>query len=151
VKYSGAYGIVLALHLLTVAFVVGPAAIAASTSGRLAKQGRVDALRDASDSTRKYTLATLATVLLGMGLVGLGDVGDQWSYFQPWISVSLALAVVAVGLVMAVVVPGQAAAADALAEERDPGSALKRISVGAGLASLSWAVIIVLMVLKPGA
>jgi hypothetical protein len=150
-KYSGAYGIVLALHLLTVAFVVGPAAFAASASGRLAKQGRVDALRDAGDSTRKYTIATLATVLLGMGLVGLGDVGDQWSYGQPWISASFVLAILAIGLVLVLVVPAQQAAADALAEERDAGSALKRLSIGAGLASLCWAIVIVLMVLKPGA
>lgn len=150
-KYTGAYAVVLALHLLTVAFVVGPAAVAASTSGRLAKAGRVDALRDASRTTRTYTLATLLTVLLGAAMVGLGELGDQWSYGQLWISASLVLSVVAVALIMAVVVPAQVAAADALDAGTDPGGALGRISAGAGLASLAWAVVIVLMVVKPGA
>ncbi len=150
-KYSGAYAVILALHLLTVAFVVGPAAVAASASGRLAKAGRVDALRDASRTTRTYTLATLATVLLGAALVGQGNVGDQWSYGQLWISASLVLSIVAVALIMVVVVPAQLAAADALDAGTDPGGALGRISAGAGLASLAWAVVIVLMVVKPGA
>ena len=150
-EYSGAYAVILALHLLTVAFVVGPAAVAASASGRLAKAGRVDALRDASRTTRIYTLATLATVLLGAALVGQGSVGDQWSYEQPWIVASLVLSIVAVAVVMVVVVPAQAEAADALDAGRDPGGELGRISAGAGLASLAWAVVIVLMVVKPGA
>lgn len=149
--YSGGYAVVLSLHLLTVAFLVGPAALAAVTSPRFVRSGRVEALRDASRTTRGCTLATVATVVLGTAMVGLGDVGGQWSMGQAWISASYALWLVAVALTLALVVPAQAAAADALEAGQDAGSHAGRIAAGAGLASLAWIAIIALMVFKPGA
>lgn len=149
--YSGSYGVVLALHLLTVAFVVGPAAIAAVTSARHARAGRAEALRDSSRTTRLYTLATVLTVVLGSALVGLGDVGGQWDMGQPWISASYVLWLGAVALTLALVVPAQRRAADALDAGEDVGSYAGRIAAGAGLAMLAWGAIIVLMVVKPGA
>ena len=80
-KYSGAYAIVLVLHLITVAFVIGP---------------------------------------------------------------------IAVALLLAVVVPAQQAAGEAVAEGRDGGAHAGRISAGGGVAALAFTAIIVLMVLKPG-
>lgn len=148
--YSGSYALVLALHLLTVAFVVGPAAVAATLSGRHARAGRADALRDALRTTRLYTLATLATVVLGSALVGLGDTGDSWSFGQTWISASYVLWLVGTVLLLAVVVPAQAKAVEAI-EGGGSGAALAgRIAAGAGLASLAWAAVVVLMVYKPG-
>lgn len=149
--YSGGYAVVLALHLLTVVFLVGPAAVAAVTSARHVRAGRAEALRDASRTTRLYTLATVVTVVLGSAMVGLGDIGDQWSMGDPWISASYALWLVAVALTLALVVPAQAQAADALDAGQDAGAHAGRIAAGAGLATLAWAVIIVLMVFKPGA
>lgn len=149
--YSGGYAVVLALHLLTVAFLVGPAAVAAVGSSRHVRAGRAEALRDASRTTRVYTLATVLTVVLGSALVGLGDVGSQWSMGQPWISASYALWLVAVALTLALVVPAQARAAEALEAGQDAGAYAGRIAAGAGLAMLAWAAIVVLMVVKPGA
>ena len=149
--YSGGYAVVLALHLLTVAFLVGPAAVAAVTSARHVRAGRADALRDASRTTRLYTLATVATVVLGSAMVGLGDVGDQWSMGDPWISASYVLWLVAVALTLALVVPAQAKAADALEAGQDAGAWAGRIAAGAGLAMLAWTAVVVLMVFKPGA
>ena len=149
--YSGGYAVVLALHLLTVVFLVGPSAVAAVTSARHVRAGRAEALRDASRTTRLYTLATVVTVVLGSAMVGLGDIGDQWSMGDPWISASYALWLVAVALTLALVVPAQAQAADALDAGQDAGAHAGRIAAGAGLATLAWAVIIVLMVFKPGA
>lgn len=148
--YSGGYAVVLSLHLLTVAFLVGPAALAAMASPRLVRAGRADALRDASRTTRGCTLATVATVVLGSALVGLGDIGGQWSMGQAWVSASYALWLVAVALTLALVVPAQAAAADALDAGQDAGGHASRIATGAGLATLAWSAIIVLMVFKPG-
>lgn len=149
--YSGGYAVVLALHLLTVAFLVGPAAIAGVTSAGHARAGRAQALRDASRTTRGYTLATLLTVLLGTALVGLGDVGSQWELGQLWVSASYALWLVAVALTLGLVVPSQAKAAQAIDDGADGGAFAGRIAAGAGLAVLAWSAIIVLMVVKPGA
>ena len=148
--YTGAYAVVLVLHLLTVAFVVGPVAVATPLSARAARDGRLDALRDHARTTRVYGLATVVTVLLGSAMVGLGQVGDQWSMGQLWISASYALWLVAVVLLLAVVVPAQKAAAEAIAAGGDGGPHAGRISAAGGAAALAFAVIIVLMVVKPG-
>ena len=148
--YSGSYAVVLVLHLLTVAFVVGPLAVAAVTSPRHARAGRTDALRDAARTTRYYTFGTLLTVLLGAAMIGLGDTGEAWSMGQLWVSASYALWIVAVALTLGLVVPGQRAALKALESGTDAGQPARRIAVGGGLAMLAWVVIIVLMVVKPG-
>ncbi len=149
--YSGGYAVVLVLHLLTVAFVVGPSALAGVVSARHARAGRADALRDARRTTRLYTLATLVTVLLGTAMVGLGEVGGQWDMAQPWISASYVLWLAAVALTLGLVVPSQAKAATAIDQGGDGGAYAGRIAAGAGLAMLAWSAIIVLMVVKPGA
>ena len=148
-RYTGGYALVLALHLLTVAFVVGPAAVAASLSGRHARAGRADALRDAMRTTRLYTLATVLTVLLGSAMVGFGETGD-WSFDQAWISASYALWLVGTVLLLAVVVPAQGRAVEAIEGGGSGASSAGRIAAGAGLASLAWAAVVVLMVYKPG-
>ena len=150
-QYSGAYAVVLALHLITVAFVIGPIAVATPLSARAARAGEAGALRDHARTTRVYAIASLVTVLLGSAMIGLGDVGGQWSFGQVWVSASYALWLVAVALLLAVVVPAQQAAGDAIAEGRDGGSYAGRISAAGGVAALAFTVIIVLMVLKPGA
>jgi uncharacterized membrane protein len=149
--YSGSYAIVLTLHLLTVAFAVGPAATAGITSVRHARTGRAEALRDASRTTRIFTLATVVTVLLGTALVGLGDVGAQWELSQLWVSASYALWLVASALTLGLVVPSQLSAAKAIEAGDGAGAFAGRIAAGAGLAVLTWSAIIVLMVVKPGA
>jgi uncharacterized membrane protein len=158
-RYTGIYAILLVLHLLTVAFVIGPVAIATPLSARAARAGRGDALRDHARTTRVYTIASVVTVLLGSAMVGLGPVGDQWSMGQLWISTSYALWLLAVVLLLAVVVPAQKAALAALADgggrdegghRRDARAYAGRISAGGGAAALAFGVIIALMVLKPG-
>lgn len=149
--YSGSYAIVLALHLVTVAFVVGPAAVAAMTSVRHLRKGHAEALRDAGRTTRLYTLGTVLTVLLGTAMVGLGDVGGQWDMGQLWISASYGLWIVAVVLTLALVVPAQVKGAQALDDGQDADGFAGRIAAGAGLAALAYVAIIVLMVAKPGA
>ena len=149
--YAGAYAVVLALHLITVAFVIGPIAVATPLSARAARAGSADALRDHARTTRVYALASLVTVLLGSAMIGLGDVGDQWSMGQAWVSASYALWLVAVVLVLAVVVPAQRRAVGELEAGRDAAPLAGRMAAAGGAAMLCWTVIIVLMVVKPGA
>lgn len=149
--YSGSYAVVLILHLLTVAFLVGPAAVAGVVSAGQARAGRADALRSSSRTSRIYTMATLLPVLLGTAMVGLGDVGEQWDLGQPWISASFALWLAAVALTLGLVVPAQQAAVAAIEAGRDDSAPAGRIAAGAGLAMLAWVAIFVLMVTKPGA
>ena len=149
--YTGVYAVLLVLHLLTVAFVVGPAAVAAVLSPRHVRAGRVDALRDAARTTRLYTLATLVTVVLGSALVAVsGDTTPQWSMGELWVSASYALWLVAVAVVLVLVVPAQEQAAAELDAGRDATPLAGRIAAGGGVAMLCWTAIVVLMVVKPG-
>ena len=120
-------------------------------AARAVRAGRLDALRDHTRTTRLYALASLVVVVLGSALVGLGDVGDQWSYGQVWVSASYLLWLVSVVLLLVVVVPAQTAAAERLEAGDDASGLAQRISAAGGLAALSFAAVIVLMVLKPGA
>lgn len=150
--YTGVYALLLALHLLTAVFLVGPAALAAMTSPRLVRAGDSTGLRAAARSTRLYTLGSLLTVVLGSALVAVsGDGTSEWSMGDLWVSASYALWFVAVALVLLVVVPAQEAAAEALEGGQDAASSAGRIAAGAGVAALCWAAIVVLMVYKPGA
>ncbi len=151
--YDGAYALVLALHLLSVVFLVGPAALAAMSTPRLVRAGRADALREAARTTRVLSSATVLTVVLGIGLVSLsgGDSGAaEWSMGDPWVSASLVLWLLGVALLHGAVVPGQLRAAEALEVGGDASRAVGRVTALAGVSALLWAVVVVLMVYKPG-
>lgn len=152
-KYTGAYALVLTLHLLTVAAVIGPLIAAPPMAARAIRAGRVEALRDHTRTTRVYALASVVVVLLGSAMVGLGDVGGAWSYGQLWVSASYLLWLVSVVLLLVVVVPAQTTAAERLdaGQASEVGGLAQRISAAGGLAALALAAVIVLMVVKPGA
>lgn len=149
-RYTGTYAVVLVLHLLTAVFLVGPLAVAAVTSPRLARAGRLDALRSAQRTTRGYALASIVVVLLGSAMIGLGDVGGQWEFSQLWVSASYALSILAVVLTLGLVVPAQGDAVTALEAGQGAGATAGRMAIGGGLALLAWTAVVVLMVTKPG-
>ena len=156
VKYTGAYALLLALHLLTVVAVIGPLLAAPPMAARAARAGRLDALRDHLRTTRVYAVASLLVVLLGSAMVGLGSVGGQWDFSQAWISASYVLWLVSVVLLLAVVVPAQTTAVERLeagdeASKEQVAALAGRISAAGGVAALALAAVIVLMVIKPGA
>jgi len=140
VRNTGTYAVLLALHLLTVAFVIGPLAQAAVLSPRHVRSGNAGALADAARTTRVYAVASLLTVLLGSALIG-----------QAWVGAAYVLWIAAVALTLGVVVPGQRKALAALESGQDAAPYAGRIAAGGGLAMLAWIAIIVLMVAKPGA
>lgn len=150
-RYTGSYAVVLVLHLLAALFVVGPLAVTAVTSPRLARAGSVDALRTAERMTRAYALASVVVVLLGAVLVGSSGPGEAWEQSQLWVSASYGLWFVAVALTLGLVVPAQRKAVKALEAGEDTADAAGRMTLGGGLAMLAWVLIVVLMVVKPGA
>lgn len=150
-RYTGAYAVVLVLHLLAVLFVIGPLAVTAVQSPRLARGGQLAELRTAARTTRVYALASVVVVVLGTAMVGLGGVGAGWEFSQLWVSASYALWLLAVGLTLVVVVPAQGDAVQALEGGGDASGTAGRMTAGGGLAMLAWTAIVILMVTKPGA
>ena len=141
--------VVGALHVVASVFLVAPAAVAGVLSARYVKAGAdgVGALDVLNKVTRYGTIATVVVFALGVGAVVTGD----WDFGSAWLSISIALYLVAVGLTVALVERDQRSA---LSTIREGGSAAPQASriygVGAA-AALLWVVITALMYYKPGA
>jgi Predicted integral membrane protein (DUF2269) len=143
--YDGGYAVLLVLHLLAVVFLIGPLALTAVHSPGQARRGDAVGLAAAAKTNRVYAGLSVLVVVFGALMVA-----DRWETSQAWVVASYALWFAAVLLHVLVVGKAQEAALAALARGEDVGSAPQRMAVGAGLATLAWASIIVLMVLKPG-
>jgi hypothetical protein len=106
--------------------------------------------------SRVYSVLGLAVPVLGLALaIRLGVLGDVW------LLVSVVLTVVAAVLLAAVVLPAQHRAMALL--DSGPGdgpeaataverwvAGAKRLSMSSGIFALLWAVVVVLMVVRPG-
>jgi len=135
------------LHIAAAIFLIGPLTFATSISPRLIRQGKQgDAvLRWAHRSTQFYGLGTLLVGVLGVGLIR-GDV----TFNQFWVSASLTLFVVAVGLIFAIIERDQRAAIRRREAGQDSPVQAGRILATSAVVALIWLVILFLMVYQPG-
>ena len=136
-----------ALHIAAAIFLIGPLTFATSVSARLIRQGEQgDAvLRWAHRATQFYGLGTILVGLLGLGLVR-GDI----TFNQFWVSASLTLFVVAMGLIFAIIERDQRAAIRRREAGQDSPVQAGRILATSAVVSLIWLVILFLMVYQPG-
>jgi hypothetical protein len=147
------FKILLALHLLFAVFAIGPLVHAATTASRGVRQGDATAVSGSARLLRIYSIASVLVIIAGFGLMSstsdythktVADFGDTWIWL------SLLLWAVAVGLVLAVLVPGLQRAG-ALIGSGEPVAALTgRIAAAGGAVGLIFAAIVVLMVYRPG-
>ncbi|MFF7988404.1 DUF2269 family protein [Kitasatospora xanthocidica] len=150
----------LSLHVLVSVLFIGPVAVAVSMFPRRAKAALADGPDRAADAgvlrvlhriTQVYALLGVAVPVLGIGLAQVMDVMSQ-----SWVIVSMVLTAVAALCLLLFVLPGQQAAVDAL--DLDPADEQRAKAVGglrllpmtAGVFNLLWAVVVVLMVIRPG-
>lgn len=149
------FKIMMALHLLTAIFAVGPLVGAATTASRGLRGPDAGATRSAARTLTIYAYASVLVVVFGFGLMSskdpdtgkaVADFGDLWI----WLSVLLW--VVAMGVVLGLVVPTlKKATATISAGAGDGVSALVgRVAAGGGIVGLIFAAIVFLMVYKPG-
>lgn len=145
--HSGAYELLLVLHILAVVVAFAPAVVHALTGPRILKEdeaaGRAFFKVASANSRSVYLPALIAVGILGFALVGAS--GDAFEFSDAWISISAVLWLAIGGIVSAVILPGekQAAEGDRAAE--------KKVAVGGGIATLLFIVVLFLMVVKPGA
>ncbi len=144
--------LLLSVHVVAGILFVGPVAVAASLFPRYAPVGdrtsgdagvrSGDVARLLHRITRAY--GTLALVVPGVGLV-LAAVQGRTT--EVWVVVAMVLTAVAGGLLAFRIAPGQA---DAL-RTPDDGARLRRLGMMAGIFNLLWLVVVVLMIVRPGA
>jgi hypothetical protein len=166
--------LLLSAHVLAAIVFIGPVTVAVSLFPRYAGQalgeasrrlvGAVDDHRSSAELVARllhriswvYSVLGLAVPVLGLALaIRMRVLGDVW------LLASIVLTVVAAVLLAAVVLPAQHRAmalldggpgdgpASASAVERWVAGA-KRLSMSSGVFALLWAVVVVLMVVRPG-
>ena len=139
--------LLLALHLLFAIFAVGPLVGAATTAVRGVRGSDGPAVAGAARIVRVYGYVSILVPVFGMGLVR-----PKWDakFSYPWVWVSALLYLIALALTLAVLAPALAQAGKAIADGSATRPLVARIGAAGGLIGLLFAVIVFLMVFKPG-
>ena len=138
---------VLFLHIAAAIFLIGPVMLTSSASPRTIRDGveGLPVLRWQQRATRVYGAASVIVLLLGLALVR-----GKYSFNEFWIAASIALFVVALGLLFGLVERDQRRAIARMAAG-DPASVKAgRIAGVSAAIGVIWLVILLLMIYKPG-
>lgn len=148
---AGMRNLFLSLHVLTAIFAVGPLVAAATTASRGLRQGDAAAVATASRTARIYSYASVLVIILGMGVLGMKESGEKATSFgELWVWLSLVLWIVAIALVLGVLVPGLNKAGSTISGGGSAATAVARTAAVGGIVGLLFAVIVFLMVYRPG-
>ncbi|HWD01553.1 MAG TPA: hypothetical protein VG674_03675 [Amycolatopsis sp.] len=144
----------LSIHVLAAILAIGPVAVAASMFPAALKRGDRATLVLLNRICRVYAAVSIAVPLFGFAVAGTMKVTGQ-----TWVLVSIALTAVAAVVLVAFVLPGQRAALDE--PSADGGAAggggvavatrlSGRLAMTTGVFNLLWAVVTVVMIVRPG-
>lgn len=157
--------VLLSVHVLAAIIFVGPVTVAASMFPPIARRsltagtenagtvvagtGDVGVLRVLHRISRGYAIGGLTVPVFGLAVgAGLGVLGDYW------LIISMVLTLAAAGVLAFIVLPGQSrvlAAATGSQEQRAESlPQAKALSMTTGIFALLWAVVVVLMIVRPG-
>lgn len=136
--------LLLSVHVIAAIVFIGPVTVAASLFPRYAREGNtavVDALHRVS---RVYAVLGVSVPAFGLATgAAMGVLGDAW------LIASILLTAGAAALLALVVLPGQSRVVDAL--HADGTTAVSpRLAMASGVFALTWAVVVVLMIVRPG-
>jgi len=145
------YHLLLALHLVFAVFAVGPLVHAATTAGRGVRTGDGKATASASRMLRVYAYASVLVVLAGFALMSQKVYGHKVGEFSDtYIWLSLVLWVVAVGLVVALIVPTLDKATKQIEAQESVVALTGRVAASGGVVGLLFVAIVVLMAFRTG-
>jgi hypothetical protein len=146
--------VLLSVHVLAAIIFIGPVTVAASMFPPLARRalagdGEPGVLRTLHRISRGYALGGLVVPVFGLAVaVGMDVLGDTW------LIVSIVLTFVAALVLALRVIPGQAGILGGLDQDETTRLALvpraEALSMTTGVFALLWAVVVVLMIVRPG-
>lgn len=160
--------LLLLLHLLAAIFAIGPLVHAVTTASRGLRRADAPALASSARMAKIYSMASVLVVIFGFGLMSQKRRGKELGSFgDTWIWLSLLLWVVAVVVTFVVIVPSLKRASDAILSaatgsasgdepsveapaETNLKSLTGRVAASGGVVGIIFAVIVVLMVYRPG-
>ena len=133
--------VLLAIHVLAAIVAVGPVTVAASMFPRAVRRGRGRAvLLTLHRICRVYAAVGIVVPVFGLATASsLGVLGDTWLLF------SIGLTAAAAGVLGLLVLPRQ----QRLLTDVEP-TAPARLAMYTGVFNVLWAVVTVLMIVRPG-
>ena len=148
------FNLFLALHVLAAILAIGPLVHTATTAGRGVRTGDGAATAASARMARIYAYVSLAVVVLGFGLMSMKDPDPPHlkagQFGDTWIWLSLVLWAAAMALVLGVVVPTLNKATQLIAKQESVVALTARVAAAGGSVGLLFAVIVFLMVYRPG-
>lgn len=131
--------LLLSVHVIFAILAVGPIAVAASLFPRFARESPTGVAVFLHRTCRTYAVVGVFVPVFGVATgASLGVLGDAW------LLASVALTAVAAALLAWRILPVQGRV---LAGQAD---AAKRLAMTTGVFNLLWAVVVVLMIVRPG-
>ncbi|WP_031505918.1 DUF2269 family protein [Streptomyces megasporus] len=146
----------LSVHVLAAILAVGSIAVAASLFPRYAKQSAADGGEGRAAGVAAF-LHRVCRVYAVAGVVvpvfGIATGSRMGVLTDAWLITSLVLTAIAAAVLAMVVLPGQRRLL-AMAEGGSPGEGLgapaARLAMATGVFNLLWAIVVVLMIVRPG-
>jgi hypothetical protein len=142
--------VLLAVHVLAAIVAIGPVCVAASMFPPEARR----ALDEPGAAARLSVLAricrTYALVGIAVPVFGLATASSMGVLTEPWVLVSILLTLAAAGVLAGVVLPRQRVLLEGAGAREDLLAATGRLAAATGVFNLLWAVVTVLMIVRPG-
>lgn len=137
--------LLLSVHVLAAILAIGPVAVAASIFPRYAREPEPGAGAALLHRIcRGYAVLGILVPVFGLATgAQLGVLTDAW------LITSIVLTAIAAALLATAILPGQARVLAAPAGEAVPGAAA-RLAMLTGTFNLLWAIVVVLMIVRPG-
>lgn len=147
-------GFLLTVHVLAAILTVGPVAVTTSMFPPALRA----ALADPGDGHKAGTVTVLVRITRVYSVIavivpvfGVATAASLGVLTDVWLIVSMILTALAAALLVGVILPAQSGLLDALGRQdatAERGS--RRLAMHAGVFNLLWAVVVVLMIYRPG-
>ncbi|WP_369246878.1 DUF2269 family protein [Streptomyces sp. R41] len=148
----------LAVHVLAAIIAIGPVTVAASMFPPSARKALAEPKNTQAVSTVRLLhriCRVYATVGVVVPVFGFATASNMGVLGDTWLIVSIALTVVAAVVLIALVLPRQAAIAESVwdaggGEVAVARNATVRLAMFTGIFNLLWATVTILMIVRPG-
>ncbi|MBF6273754.1 hypothetical protein A5780_20385 [Nocardia sp. 852002-20019_SCH5090214] len=141
--------VLLSLHVLAAVIAIGPVAVAASMFPPALRRAAGSADMNANLQVLHRICRVYAAVGLAVPIFGLATGAALGVLGTGWLITSIALTAAAAAILGTMILPDQRAALTTVAAGRVDATAA-RLAMSAGIFNLLWAIVAVLMVVRPG-
>ncbi|MFC9689245.1 hypothetical protein ACFTSF_11940 [Kribbella sp. NPDC056951] len=143
----------LSVHVLAAILTIGPVAVAASmypAAVRSAAQHPDDPGKPATVVVLHRITRVYSVIAIFVPVFGIATGAQLGVLTDTWLIVSMALTAVAAAILIGLILPGQRQLLSDVWVHRDVAAAGRRLGMQTGIFNLLWAIVVVLMIYRPG-